>query len=168
MIIKACVTLVLTLAVNSAVAEDHLSASWGQLIDGLQETQQSLTDPESFPPQLTDRNLAEGYRYMLAHLSRLIEMEMRLHPRYPEFYRSMDMLRKWTGENPDAMYLKAPIDSTGYYKISGTAADTQEWMTSERGASAPKAPRMVTFQMCLDRRDDLQKCRPVRVKHWTT
>ena len=150
MIIKVCVTLVLTLAVNSAVAEDHLSASWGQLIDGLQETQQSLTDPESFPPQLTDRNLAEGYRYMLAHLSRLIEMEMRLHPRYPEFYRSMDMLRKWTGENPDAMYLKAPIDSTGYYKISGTAADTQEWMTSERGASAPKAPRMVTFQIITD------------------
>ena len=150
MITKACLALAVILTTNSAIAKDQLNASWGQLIEGLQKTQQSLTDPASFPPQPTDRNLAEGYRYMLAHLGRLIEMEMRLHPRYPEFYRSMDMLRKWTGENPDTMYLKAPIDAVGYYKITGKAADTREWNTSERGVSAPKAPRMVTFQTITD------------------
>ena len=66
-----------------------------KLIQGLQEAKHSLTDPEAFPPEPTARNLAEGYRYRLAHLGRLIEMEMRLDPRYPEFYRSMAMLRQW-------------------------------------------------------------------------
>ena len=76
MITKACLALAVILTTNSAIAKDQLNASWGQLIEGLQKTQQSLTDPASFPPQPTDRNLAEGYRYMLAHLGRLIEMEM--------------------------------------------------------------------------------------------
>ena len=142
--------LVLVLTTNSTVASEQLDASWEKLIQGLQEAKHSLTDPAAFPPEPTDRNLAEGYRYMLAHLGRLIEMEMRLNPRYPEFYRSIDMLRKWTAENPDTMYLKAPIDSVGYYRITGTAANAQQWKTSERDASVPKAPRMVTFQTITD------------------
>lgn len=129
-----------------SAGEVHLDESWGKLVQGLQTAQQSLSDPASFPPESTDRNLSEGYRYMLGHLGRMIEMEMRLHPRYPEFFRSMDMLRKWTAENPDTMYLKAPIDSTGYYRIVGSAGNTQEWQTSEQDMAGPKAPRMVTFQ----------------------
>lgn len=57
----------------------------------------------------------------------------------------MDMLRKWTGENPDTMYLKARIDGTGYYKVTGKAADTGEWRDSARFVQGPKAPRLVTF-----------------------
>ena len=54
-----------------------------KLIQGLQEAKHSLTDPEAFPPEPTARNLAEGYRYRLAHLGRLIEMEMRLRSSLP-------------------------------------------------------------------------------------
>lgn len=119
-------------------------------MSGLQAAQESLTDSRYAAPPATDRNVAEGYRYMLAHLGRMIEMEMRQHPRYPEFNRSVDMLRKWTGENPDAMYLKAPLEATGYYKITGSVANPQEWLTSERGVRGAKAPRMVTFQTITD------------------
>jgi hypothetical protein len=76
----------------------------------------------------------------------MIEAEMRLDPRFPEFHRSIDMLRKWTAENPDTMYLSAPLDASGYYRVTGSAADTREWRDSSRGLEAAKAPRMVTFQ----------------------
>lgn len=147
--------LAMVLGISPATYSDteskrQLDASWLSLMQGLEQAQLSLTDPASFPPEPTDRNLAEGYRYMLAHLGRMIEMEMRLDPHFPEFYRSMDMLRKWTAENPDTMYLKAPIDSTGLYRVSGTIAATGEWANSARGLPGPKAPRMATFQTITD------------------
>ncbi len=103
-------------------------------------------NPEHHPPIGTDRNLAEGHRYLLGHLGRLIEEEMRLDPRFPEFHRAVDMLRKHTGENPDAIYLMAPIDGQGVYRIRGRAADTSEWRDSKRRGGGEKAPRLVTFQ----------------------
>jgi len=131
---------------NPAHGKESLEQGWQHFMEGLAAAQASLTDPSAFPPPPSDRNLAEGYRYLLAHLGRILETELRQDPRYPEFFRSVDMLRKWTGENPDAMYLKAPLDATGFYKITGQAADPAEWQTSERGLPGPKAPRMVTFQ----------------------
>jgi len=138
--------LLFLLGTTDAHANEALEESWGEFMRGLAEAQASLTDPAAFPPKSTDRNLSEGYRYLLAHLDRMIETELRQDPRYPEFNRSVDMLRKWTGENPDAMYLKAPLDATGIYRVIGRAANAREWQTSERGLPGPKAPRLVTFQ----------------------
>ncbi len=135
---------------TTANANPELESGWDDFLYGLRQAEDSLRNPEYFPPEATDRNLAEGYRYLLAHVSRMIEMEMRQDPRFPEFNRSMDMLRKWTAENPDTMYLKAPIDATGYYRVRGTVSDAREWNTSERGISGPKAPRMVTFATITD------------------
>ena len=131
---------------SPAQTEESLEKGWAKFMQGLATAQESLTDPAAFPPPPSDRNLAEGYRYLLAHLGRILETELRQDPRYPEFFRSVDMLRKWTGENPDAMYLKAPLEATGFYRITGQLADPGEWRTSERGLPGPKAPRIVTFQ----------------------
>jgi hypothetical protein len=139
---------------NPAVADEppdpaaraRLDAAWQAFQTGLDEARDSLVNPAYFPPTGTERNLAEGHRYLLGHLGRLIEQEMRLDPRFPEFHRSVDMLRKHTGENPDAIYLKAPIDGRGTYRIRGRAADASEWQSSSRIEGRPKAPRLVTFQ----------------------
>lgn len=154
---QLCVAALLILSVSTHAAESPdpkalaaLDQSWKTFVQGLGEAQASLVDPQYYPPVASDRNLAEGYRYMLAHISRMIELEMRMDPYYPEFHRSMDMLRKWTAENPDTMYLKAPINSTGFYKITGSVANPQEWKTSERGVKGDKAPRLVTFQTVTD------------------
>ena len=135
---------------SNSTAAQNLADAWNDFMVGLAEAQHSLTDPADFPPAATDRNLAEGYRYVLGHVGRMIELEMRMDPLFPEFHRSMDMLRKWTAENPDTMYLKAPLDDIGYYKVTALAADTREWRDSSRGLKAPKAPRMVTFQTITD------------------
>jgi len=130
----------------SPQARAQLDEAWSTFQRELDEARDSLVNPAHFAPLGTERNLAEGHRYMLGHLGRLIEQEMRLDPRFPEFHRSVDMLRKHTGENPDAIYLKAPIDGKGVYRVRGRAADISEWRDSARRAGHEKAPRLVTFQ----------------------
>jgi len=125
--------------------------AWHSFIEGLQAARQTLIASKHSAPPIQDARIsAEGYRYLLGHLERMIEMEFRLDPKFPEFHASMNMLRKWTIENPDTMYLKAPIDSIGYYKVIAKAANHAEWQTSERGQVGPKAPRLVTFQTITD------------------
>ncbi len=130
----------------SQKARAQLDQAWSTFQLQLDEAQDSLVNPAFFPPVGTERNLAEGHRYLLGHLGRLIEQEMRLDPRFPEFHRSVDMLRKHTGENPDAIYLKAPIDAKGVYRVLGRAADVSEWRDSKQRIQGKKAPRLVTFQ----------------------
>lgn len=146
-IIAALITLpIKAQSTNEAVHRDY-DQVWAEFIAGLQTARQALIGAEHFAPRDQDARLsAEGYRYLLGHLERMIEMELRLDPQFPEFHASVNMLRKWTIENPDAMYLKAPIDASGYYRVSGRVADHREWQTSERGLAEPKAPRLVTFQ----------------------
>ncbi|MDX1735902.1 MAG: hypothetical protein R3228_16120 [Halioglobus sp.] len=122
-----------------------LDLAWSEFMQGLDRAKGHLTDPKKFPAPPTDRNLAEGHRYLLGHLNRMIEDEMRADPRFPEFFRSMDMLRKWTAENPDALYLKAPIDGMKYYEVRGRAANSAAWRDSRRDIGGPQAPRMVSF-----------------------
>lgn len=130
----ACSALAaILLAPRSFADSADLDAGWRKFTGGLDRAHAMLIDPEYFPPPASDRNLAEGHRYLLAHLNRLIEIEFRGDPRFPEFFRSMDMLRKWTGENPDTMYLKAPIDSEGYYEVTASVA------------AGVKAPRVVSL-----------------------
>ena len=42
-----------------------LEDAWSELIAGLNDARAMLGDPEIHPPVATDRNLAEGYRYLL-------------------------------------------------------------------------------------------------------
>ena len=148
LIAGVCLGAALTAAVFmpwSRGADPDLDAAWADFVEGLNAAQAALTDPKRFPPPPTDRNLAEGHRYLLGHLGRMIEAQMRMDPGFPEFFRSMDMLRKWTGENPDAIYLQAPIDGEGYFEVIGRAADTRGWRDSGRYPGSPEAPRMVIF-----------------------
>lgn len=126
----------------AAQAEQTLTAAWSDFLTSMQEAERALLDDAWAAPPGSPRVLAEGYRYLLGHLNREIEYQLRADPRFPEFFRSMDMLRKWTGENPDTMYLKAPVDAEGYYRVQITAVAGDD--------SAPlsdlPAPRAITFQ----------------------
>lgn len=124
----------------------RLHGAWTEFMEELQLAEGTLLEEQHYPPAATDRVLADGYRYLLAHLNREIETAIRADPKFPEFFRSMDMLRKWTGENPDTLYLKAPIDPTGFYELEIAAKNTSEWRSGEVFVSQEKAPRLVVFQ----------------------
>jgi len=136
----------LTISRSSDVASPALTDGWIGFIEGLEEGRRAIEDPAFFPPEPSDRNLGEGYRYLLGHLARIIEAQTQQHPDFPYFQRSVRMLSKWTLENPDTMYLSAAIDADGVYRIRGRALDATEWRTSERGRRGPRAPGAVIFQ----------------------
>lgn len=136
----------LTISRSSAVASPALTDGWIGFLEGLEEGRRAIEDPAFFPPEPSDRNLGEGYRYLLGHLARIIEAQTQQHPDFPYFQRSVRMLSKWTLENPDTMYLSAAIDADGVYRIRGRALDATEWRTSERGRTGLRAPRVVIFQ----------------------
>ena len=134
------------LATDSDVAPPALTRGWIDFLTGLNDARSTIEDPALFPPAPTDRNLAEGYRYLLGHLARIIEAETQGHPDFPYFQRYVRMLSKWTIDNPDTMYLSSPIDADGIYRIRGRVLDASEWQTSKRGRSGQRAPRVVIFQ----------------------
>lgn len=125
---------------------EQTQAGWDALIASLEEARDGLDSTLAFPPPPTDRNMAEGYRYLLGHLARVIESETLQDPDFPYFQRSISMLAKWTIDNVDTLYLQSRIVPEGHYRIRGMAADTTEWSTGERGRVGPKAPRLVIFQ----------------------
>ncbi len=137
---------VITLSASSEVAPAALTTGWVDLLEGLDEARRAVEDPTYYPPPPTDRNLAEGYRYLLGHLARIIESQTQRHPDFPYFQRSVRMLSKWTIDNPDTLYLSASIDADGIYRIRGRARDATEWRTSDRGRRGPRAPRVAIFQ----------------------
>ena len=134
------------LSATSDVAPDELTSGWIGFMKGLDEARQAIENPAYFPPSPTDRNLGEGYRYLLGHLARIIESQTQQHPDFPYFQRSIRMLSKWTIDNPDTMYLSSAIDSTGVYRVRGRALDARAWQTGERATGGERAPRVVIFQ----------------------
>ncbi|MCR9094048.1 MAG: hypothetical protein NXI30_07515 [bacterium] len=135
-----------TVSAESAVAPVALGRGWVDFVQGLEDARTAIEDPTFFPPEPTDRNLAEGYRYLLGHLARIIEAQTQRDPDFPYFQRSVRMLSKWTIDNPDTMYLSATIDAEGVYRVRGRALDSRAWRTGERGGDGARAPRVVIFQ----------------------
>lgn len=127
-------------------AKQSLDRGWTALIDGLNEAREEIEDPWLAGPDPSERDLADGYRYLLGHVIRLAESEFGQHPDVPYFQRMVRMASKWTIDNPDTMYLTAPIDPAGTYRIRARASDTRDWHSGRRSRSYPKAPRLVTFQ----------------------
>jgi hypothetical protein len=126
-------------------AASLLDDAWAELIAGLGKARASLTDPEIHPPVATDRNLAEGYRYLLGQLYRLIETELHQSGEFPYFQRHPWTICKYTIENPDNLYLYAPIDPHGTFRIEGRAYDHSHWQGA-RSASDRMAPHYVIFE----------------------
>ena len=122
-----------------------LDEAWAELIAGLEKARATLGDPAIHPPLPTDRNLAEGHRYLLGQLYRLIETELNQTAEFPYFQRHPWTICKYTIENPDSLYLYAPIDSRGTFRIEGRAYDHSRW----RGAPPSGerlAPHYVIFE----------------------
>lgn len=122
-----------------------LEEAWSDLMKNIDEARATLGDPAIHPPVATDRNLAAGHRYLLGQLHRLIETELHQDPEFPYFQRHPWTISKYTIENPDNLYLYAPLDPTGTFRIVGRAHDPARWR-GERSSSERQAPHYVIFE----------------------
>lgn len=133
----------------------QLQSAWESLIKGISLGRDGVDKPlpgrgpvegvDILPDIPTDRNLVDGYRYVLGQITRIIEEEIQQDPRFPYFNRSMTLLSKFTGDNADQIYLNALVNSTDYYRVEGKAANTANWRPNAMILSGPKAPRIFTI-----------------------
>ncbi|HEY3698677.1 MAG TPA: DUF1214 domain-containing protein [Spongiibacteraceae bacterium] len=124
-----------------------LDAAWDDFIRGLGEARTAMKNPEFFTPPPGDRNNAEGYRYLLGHLHRLIETELQQNADFPYIQHHPALISKYTIDNADCSYLYAPIKPDALYRLTGKAADFSHWNGGARNLLAKRyAPSYVIFE----------------------
>jgi hypothetical protein len=123
----------------------ELRAAWNELVAKLEAGRDAIDDPKLYPPPPSDRNLAEGYRYLLGFLYGAIGRALD-DPMFPVFRRAIEPTDKATIDNADAVYLYAPIDGNESYIVRGRAGDTRHWRGEQALASGRKAPQYIIFE----------------------
>ena len=126
-------------------AGKELRAAWNELIARLEAARDAIDDPKLYPPPPTDRNLAEGYRYLLGFLYGGIGRALD-DPHFPTFRRAIEPMDKATIDNADAVYLYAPIDGNESYVVRARCGDTRHWRGEAPAKSGRKAPQYIIFE----------------------
>jgi len=124
-----------------------LRAAWDDLMLELARARDAIDEPELMPAPPDDRNLAEGYRYLLGFVHSSIERAFHGDPRFPAFRHAIQPVNKATIDNADAIYFLAPIDGRETYRIHGEVADHRHWRGEAPAPSGPKAPQYVIFEV---------------------
>lgn len=122
-----------------------LRAAFDQMIDQLQAARDAIDTPELFPVPADERNLAEGYRYLIGFLLGGIERALN-DPLYPRFMRAIQPMNRATIDNADAVYLYTEIDGNYAYRIRGKALDSRHWR-GEDPVEGRRAPQYVIFEL---------------------
>ena len=125
--------------------KSELRDAFDRMIANLQSARDAIDTPELYPAPPTERNLAEGYRYVLGFLLGSIERSL-ADPMYPRFRRSIQPMNRSTIDNSDAVYLGAEIDGNHSYILRGKARDTRHWR-GDAPAAGPRAPQYVIFEL---------------------
>ena len=122
-----------------------LRSAFDEMIRRFQEARDAIDTPELYPAPATERNLAEGYRYVLGFMLSGIERAL-ADPLYPRFRRALQPMNRATIDNADAVYLMAEIDGEHSYRVRGKAPDTRHWR-GEPAAQGKTAPQYVIFEL---------------------
>jgi hypothetical protein len=124
-----------------------LRAAWDDLLAELARARDAIEDPALHPAPANDRNLAEGYRYLLGFVYGAIERAFFEDPRFPYFRNALQVFDKATIDNPDAIYFAARIDGRERTLVRGRAQDSRHWRGEARSAAGRLAPQYLIFEV---------------------
>ena len=127
-------------------AKDQLRAAWDEMIGALQEVREVIGVPDRMPAPGNDRNLAEGYRYLMGFFHFAVERAFCEDPVRPHFRNALSIINRSTIDNPDAIYFYAPIEGRRAYTLRGEVGDTQHWRGGEAAPRGRKAPHYLIFE----------------------
>jgi hypothetical protein len=128
-------------------AQKDLRAAWDDLISELQRARDAIDQPELMPAPPSDRNLAEGYRYLAGFMHSAIERAFHGNPRFPSFINALSIYTKATIDNADAIYFMAPIDGRESYLVRGQVADHRHWRGEAPAQTGRLAPQYLIFEL---------------------
>ncbi len=127
-------------------AQKDLRAAWDDLISSLESARDAVDQPELMPAPPNDRNLAEGYRYLIGFVHSAVERAFHEDPVHPSFRNALSIVNRATIDNADAIYFYAPIDGREQTLIRGQAEDSREWRGETPPETGRKAPHYVIFE----------------------
>ncbi|MEZ5501261.1 MAG: hypothetical protein R3E50_00915 [Halioglobus sp.] len=131
---------------ESPEARAELHAAWDDLIQSLQEARDAIDQPALMPPPGSERNLAEGYRYLMGYVHSAVERAFHEDPVRPHFRNALSIITRSTIDNADAIYFYTAIDGRQSYRVRGVAGDTRHWRGDVSTASGMKAPHYMIFE----------------------
>ncbi len=134
------------MANGSKDARKDLRAAWDDMIRRLQEARDGIDQPEWMPPPPSDRNLAEGYRYLMGHVHAAVERAFHQDPVRPHFRNALSIITRSTIDNADAIYFYAPIDGRASYLLRGEMGDARHWRGDAPAPTGRKAPHYLIFE----------------------
>lgn len=132
---------------SDSTARADLRAAWDDLMAELGRARDAIDRPECMPAPATDRNLAEGYRYLLGFAHSAIERAFFDDPAFPTFRHAIQIVNKATIDNADAIYFLASIDGRSQYRVRGELGDHRHWRGEQASKTGRKAPQYVIFEL---------------------
>ena len=134
------------MTIESDVSRAILREAWDEMIMALQEARDAVDVPELMPAPATDRNLAEGYRYLMGFVHSAMERAFHSDPQRPQFRNILSAINRGTIDNADAIYFYAPLDGREQYLLTGEVGDTRHWRGEQALSGVRKAPHYLIFE----------------------
>jgi hypothetical protein len=134
------------MTIESPQAKEQLRAAWDEMIQSLQDARDAIDQPQLMPAPSSDRNLAEGYRYLMGYAHSAVERAFHMDPVRPHFRNALSVITRSTIDNADAIYFYTAIDGRQSYLLRGKAGDTRHWRGQEPVTNQKKAPYYVIFE----------------------
>ena len=134
------------MTIESGKAKAMLREAWDEMIQTLQEARDAIDKPELMPAPATDRNLAEGYRYLMGFVHSGVERAFHSDPQRPQFRNILSAINRGTIDNADAIYFYAPLDGREQYLLRGEVGDTRHWRGEPALNNVRKAPHYLIFE----------------------
>ncbi len=130
----------------TTAATAALREAWDGMIRSLQEARDAIDNPALMPPPATERNLAEGYRYLMGFIHSAVERAFHSDPVRPQFRNALSVINRGTIDNADAVYFFAPVDGRHSYLVRGRTGDTRHWRGEPAAPGICKAPHYLIFE----------------------
>jgi len=131
---------------ESPEAKQALRAAWDDMIQALQDARDAIDQPRLMPAPATDRNLAEGYRYLMGYVHSAVERAFHQDVQRPHMRNALSIITRSTIDNADAIYFYTAIDGRQSYRIKGKTGDTRHWRGEPALPAGHKAPHYVIFE----------------------
>lgn len=132
---------------DATSSAEQLRAAWDDMMASLEDARNAIDTPALMPPPATDRNLAEGYRYLMGFMHYAVERAFHEDPAHPHFRNALSIINRSTIDNADAIYFYAAIDGQQAYRLTGTVADHRHWRGAAPAEGIPKAPNYMIFEV---------------------
>ena len=95
---------------EAATEAGKLRRAWDEMIAQFEAARDAIDSPELMPAPKNDRNLAEGYRYLMGFVHSAVERAFHDDRERPQFRNALSTITRATIDNADAIYFYAPID----------------------------------------------------------